>query len=299
MKEGLESFAPDVVHLHEPLQAGVSLYMLTLARRPPTVGTFHAAADRMPFYDWFRRPLYRLLERVDVLAAVSPAARELVRTHFGDEVASRVRILPNGLDVARFAVASRPLAERGPTVLFVGRLEKRKGCEVLLRAWPAILKTEPRAVLRVIGDGPLREDLESVASGLSGVAFEGRVDDDTLVRAYGSARVVCVPSLGSESFGIVVLEAMAAGACVVASDLAGYRWVGAGMVRLVPPGDPGALAGAVSELLRSDQEAERLSKGGRKRAADFDWERLLPDVVTAYEEAVSARSQGSRPRRLP
>lgn len=286
LRRGFDDFGPDVVHLHEPFQAGVSLYTLSLSDLPAVVGSFHAAAERMRLYDLLRPVLSRLMRRIDVTAAVSPSARDLVRLHFGEEVAARVRILPNGLDTSRFEHRRRGQAGRDQTVLFVGRLERRKGCDVLLKAWPAVAGAFSEWALVILGDGPLRRDLESGSAGLPRVSFGGRVGDDELVEAYGSSQIVCVPSVASESFGIVILEAMASGACVVASDLPGYRWVGGDAAVYFPPGDAAALAARIRELAGSPERMSELSAAGRRRAAEFDWSRLVPAVVSAYEDAI-------------
>lgn len=294
LKKGFSDFAPDVVHLHEPLQAGVSIYTLLLKRRPPIVATFHAAADRMAFYDWLRPFFERLIRRIDVAAAVSPAARELIARHFGENTAARLRILPNGLEASRFTATSTGFSERDSRVLFVGRLERRKGCGILLDAWSRIHETLSDYELWIVGEGPLRAELESRASTLPRIRFLGRLADDQLVEAYRSSRVVCVPSLTSESFGIVILEAMAAGACVVASDLPGYRWVGGDAALYFEAGDPTALAECLIGLLSAPHAAQELVEAGLRRAARFEWSRLLPDVLSAYEDAIEMRglSQG-------
>jgi phosphatidylinositol alpha-mannosyltransferase len=293
---GFATFEPEVAHIHEPLQAGVSLYALLRRSRPPVVGSFHAAAERMPFYDWLHPLFSRLLRRIDVAAAVSPAARELIRRHFGEEVASRIRILPNGIDISRFESCSLEVEDRDLVVLFVGRLEKRKGCDVLLDAWSQVADRFPDWRLIVVGEGPLRHELEAKTATIPGVEFRGRVGDAELLEAYASARIVCVPSVASESFGIVILEAMASGACVVASDLFGYRWVGGDAASYFTPGDPVALAERIQKLIDSPELAAELSAAGRKRAAEFEWSRLVPDVVTAYEDAVRSMSDRSTNR---
>jgi len=281
-------FKPEVVHVHEPLQAGVSLYTLLLRERPPLVATFHAAAERMPFYDWFRPAFARLLRRIQIKAAVSPPARELLRRHFGDEVAEKIRILPNGIEVAKFAGLSKPPSSRPEIVLFVGRLEMRKGCDILLDSWPMVIDSHPSARLVVVGDGPLRATLEAKAARIRGVEMKGRLDDDELLRAYGSARVVCVPSVASESFGIVLLEGMASGACVAAAALDGYRWVGGDAVAYFPAGDSRAVAETICDLLATPMRMDELARRGRSRAARFDWERLVPDVMATYKEAAGS-----------
>lgn len=286
----LRVFEPEVMHVHEPLQAGVSLLSLLRRGLPPSVGTFHAAAARMRPYDWFRPVFGALLGRVHVLAAVSPEARELIARHFGPGVAERTRILPNGVDVERFA-GGPEASRRPPEVVFVGRLEPRKGCDVLLEAWRILQRGRALpedAVLRIVGDGPLRARLQHLGERAGGVVFEGRVTDDALVDRLRSAAVLCVPSVESESFGIVLLEGMAAGAAVLASDLPGYRWVGDDAARYFRTGDPGALAQGLEVLLTDARLRAELAERGRLRASQFDWQVLLPRVEQAYSDAKEA-----------
>lgn len=292
----LRRFEPEVMHVHEPLQAGVSLLSLLRRILPPTVATFHAAAARMRPYDWFRPAFKALLGRVDILAAVSPEARELVGRHFGPSVAERTRILPNGVDTQRFE-GGVDAARRSPEVLFVGRLEPRKGCDVLLEAWRILQRGRALpadAVLRVVGDGPLRARLQHLGERAGGVVFEGRVTDEALVDLMRSAAVLCVPSVESESFGVVILEGMAAGTAVVASDLPGYRWVGENAARYFRPGDPRALAESLEVLLHDAGLRSELAARGRVRASRFDWQVLLPRVEQAYSDAKEAACPTTR-----
>lgn len=295
----LSAIDPDVVHVHEPLQAGVSLLTLLQTRLPASVGSFHAASERMVFYAIFRRPFRRLLEKLDVVAAVSPVAANLVTRYFGNEVADRLRILPNGIDYAKFAGSASLTDRSGPqggqaTVLFVGRLEPRKGCDLLLEAWRLLRQPEAypaEARLVIVGDGPLRRRLEDLASTVGGVEFRGRISDNELIDAYRTADVVCVPSVQAESFGVVLLEAMAAGAAVVASDLAGYRWVAEDAALYFRAGDVKELRDALARALADGELRSNLASRGRVVARKYDWKNLLADVVAAYEDAVRLAKQ--------
>jgi phosphatidyl-myo-inositol alpha-mannosyltransferase len=274
--EVLRELSPDVIHVHEPLVPWAGLASIR-ADTAPVVGTFHAWSDTDRVYR-LARPLGRsVLRRLGAAIAVSEAA---VGYHAGalGVPRSSFTVVPNGVEVARFADAE-PFADLlhddRPTLLFVGRLEKRKGLEPLIRAF-TLLKTEhPHLRLLVVGDGPERGRCEQLLPlGLrSDVVFLGRVDQDELPRYYASCDLYVSPALGGESFGIVLLEAMAAGRPIVASDIPGYRSVARDEVqgRLVPPGDPRALADAIRGLL--DNAALRAAMGaeGRRTVDEYDW----------------------------
>jgi phosphatidylinositol alpha-mannosyltransferase len=275
----------DVVHVHEPLQFAVSLAATSSAHHP-VVGTFHAAADRLVLYSAFR-PLFRkVLRRLDAAFAVSDAAADLVQRYFG----FRPPIEPNGVDVARFADATA-LPERasvaGPVVLFLGRDEPRKGLDVLRGAWPSVRGRVDGAELWIAGPGT-----ESVAG--DGMRSFGAVSDEEVGRLYASADLYCSPARFGESFGLVLLEAMAAGTPVVASDIPGYAAVARGSLagsedpaaRLVPKDDPESLADAIVDVLTHPEEAERLVGAGRGRAAEYDWPGLAARMAAHYERVL-------------
>ena len=208
----------DVIHVHEPLMPMLCLAVLAAARAP-VVGTFHASNESSLGYRIWRPVLMRYYERLAARIAVSDAARASVQPFFGGEF----RIIPNGVDVARFALAEPlpDLKDGSYNILFVGRLEPRKGAKYLFRAMPDILKEIPEARLTVIGGGLLAGYYRGFvpAEARERVRFLGRVPGEVLARHYATADVYCSPATGGESFGIVLLEAMAAGAAVVASDI--------------------------------------------------------------------------------
>lgn len=275
----------DVVHVHEPLQFAVSLTATATAPHP-VVGTFHAAADSLVWYAALRPLFRRAVARLDAAWAVSAAAADLVEKYFG----TRPPIEPNGVEVARFAGAA-PLGARvdvgGPVVLFVGRDEPRKGLDILLRAWPAVRAAHSGAELWVAGPGT-----ESVAG--AGVRAFGMVDEATLPRLYRSADIYCSPARFGESFGIVLLEAMAAGTAVVASDIPGYAAVSRGgeCCRLVPVDDSDALAAALVDLAGDRGARDALVDAGRGRAAEFDWPGVAARMASHYDAAVAASRPG-------
>lgn len=255
----------DVVHVHEPLAPLTSLAVTTTSSAP-MVGTFHAAAERWWPYERGGRLLRRAVDRLSVVTAVSDPAEALASRHFP----GHYERTPNGIDFDRLARAEPDPS--APPVVFVGRLEPRKGPAVMVEAARHI-----QAEVALVGDGPLRRELEAKAPG--NVRFLGARSSAERDRLRRGASVVCVPSLGGESFGFVVLEAMAAGAVVVASDLPGYRSVLGGAGRLVPPGDARALATAVNEMLSDPGD---LADRAQAAAAAYSWERLVLGVEELY-----------------
>jgi phosphatidyl-myo-inositol alpha-mannosyltransferase len=283
----LRDLDPEVIHVHEPLVpwAGFAAVRAGVA---PVVGTFHAWSTADRAYR-LARPLGRaLLRRLDAAIAVSDAAAGYHAGALGVP-ASRFTIVPNGVDVARFADAA-PLPELregdGPVLLFVGRLEKRKGLEPLLRAFTLLKAERPDARLVVVGDGPEGERCRNLLPGRlrADVRFLGRVGQDDLPRCYASCDVYVSPALGGESFGIVLLEAMAAGVPIVASDLPGYRSVATdgAQGRLVPPGDPAALATTIGALLDNASLRAAMAAEGRRTVRRYDWSVVADRLRAVY-----------------
>jgi phosphatidylinositol alpha-mannosyltransferase len=283
-KRVLEDLRPDVMHLHEPLIPSVSLLALMRADFP-SVGTFHAAADGSSGYALARPVLERVARRLSVRTAVSDAARALISRYLPGEYV----LTPNGLDVDAFASAMPADMGEGKKVLFLGRLERRKGLEVLIQAMTRF--RDEGIELIVAGSGPEEKELKALAGRLMVDArFLGRVDDLTKAALFKRADVYCAPGLGGESFGIVLVEAMAAGTPVVCSDLPGFRAVAANSAVLVTPGNAGLLADALRRVLTDDSLAARMGKGGTVTASGFDWGRLIGNVENVYRTAVEERS---------
>ncbi|HLI74902.1 MAG TPA: glycosyltransferase family 4 protein [Acidimicrobiales bacterium] len=231
----------DVLHMHEPLAPGPS-YACLVACREPKVGTFHRAGPSAAYR--LLAPLARWgAGRLAARCAVSDEARATAAHALG----GTYDVIGNGVELERFSSAP-PWQTRVPTALFVGRHEERKGLEVLLTATTRVDPDMPFQ-LWVVGEGPETARLRRRFPPSSRVTWLGRVDDDELAARLAGADVLCAPSLRGESFGVVLLEAMAARACVVASDLPGYRSVVAGHGLLVPPGDPAAWAAALGTVL--------------------------------------------------
>ena len=277
--EVLATEQPDVLHLHEPLVPGPALTAL-LAGNVPAVGTFHASG-RVPAYVWLRPAVRAVARRIGLRTAVSPEARALAERWLG----GACQVLPNGVEVERFAKADPWPAPATPggtgrAILFVGRHEPRKGLDVLLEAFRQL---DRDAVLWVAGEGPNTSALTATAP--PGVEWLGRISDQELAQRLRAATVFCAPSLHGESFGVILLEAMAAGTPVVASDISGYRDVARQEKEavLVPGGDPAALAGGLRRVLDDATLAARLVEAGTARAATFSMERLAARYADLYE----------------
>lgn len=259
----------DVLHVHEPLMPLASLAALRAGI--PVVATFHAAPGSVGtrFYKVLRPQLKRLLgPYVRRVTAVSPTAA----APLSDDL--EVSIVPNGVDVSAFETD----VDRHPTrIAFLSRDERRKGLDVLLAAWSDVSALVPEAELVVMG----------ADRGTGGVEWRGRVDPTAKIRGLGSAAIYVAPNVGGESFGIVIVEAMAAGAAVVASDLEAFQHVGGDSVRYFPTGDSGSLARTLIELLRDPGAVAELSSAGRERAKRYDWAEVTPQYQEIYQQALS------------
>ena len=251
--EALRVFEPDVLHLHEPLVPGPTSAAL-LGSEIPKVGTFHAAGEA-------GSPAYKALRKL----AVGAARR---------------------LDVDAFAKVE-PTPSPRQSVLFLGRHEPRKGLGVLLDAWTGL---DRDAVLWVASDGPETEALR--ARRTPGVDWLGRISESEKLARLKGATVFCAPALGQESFGIVLLEAMAAGTSVLASDIPGYRNVAHHDVNalMVRPDDPHALRLALRRLLDADDLRARLVEAASAHVLDFSLGRLAQRYLGVYEQAIAANS---------
>lgn len=263
----------DLLHIHEPFSPSISLLTL-LHAEVPVVATFHASAERSLAYraarPWLSRPASKIEERI----AVSGAAERLVGAYFPGEY----RRIPNGIDRALFAEAAPVEVSDRPFVLFVGRPERRKGFDV---AVAAMQKVRDELDVDLVAVGPTQADVPEWVSAL------GKVDQEQLPGIYRAASVFCAPSVEGESFGIVLVEAAAAGTPVVCSDLPGYREAAAGAAVHVPVGDVQATAEALLSVLRDEDLRQRLVAQGHRRAAELDWDVLVKDVMECYRTAVS------------
>ena len=282
LRRAIAAFGPDVVHVHEPLTLSTSSYA-TLVSPVPVVATFHAFAEHSNLVRYgapLVRPIWnRLAERI----AVSDPAADYV----SGPLRPRPVVIPNGVDVAAFASAQASTdLPAGRRVLWVNRLDRQKGFAVALEAFARLVREHPDAVLIVAGDGPDRGLVERTPPEVrQRITMLGSVPHADLAPIYAAADVFIAPATGQESFGIVLVEAMAAGVPVVASDIAGYRSVARNGLdaRLVRAEDPGALATAVGEVLADPTAAAAMAAAGRERAAEFAWERVIPRLEAIYE----------------
>lgn len=280
----------DVLHLHSPLQPTLTLLALERARCP-VVATFHSYYPRDLLVQSFRAPLGRRLAAARLRIPVSQAAlRPVERLFPGD-----YRIIPNGVDYALFAEAE-PAALPGLDperlrVLFVGAMVKRKGLPLLLESFARLAARREGVDLLVVGDGPDRARIEAaLPAALAGrVHFLGAITERArLAAVYAAADVFCAPSLGRESFGMVLVEAMAAGLPVVGFDIEGYRDVVSQGVDglLVEPGNAEALSGALDYFLAHPEARRRYGERGRAKAATLDWSEIARRVEAVYLEAL-------------
>ena len=267
----------DVVHLHEPMVPGPTQTAM-LYKQSPTLATFHAAGDGSQGYRWLRSGLRWMNKRLDLRCAVSDDAALLAQRSLGGDYL----VLFNGVETARFNDIE-PWPRPNPderVVLFVGRHEPRKGLAVLLEAQRQL---PPDVRVWVAGIGPQTNELRNRYLG-NRIDWLGRIGDLELARRWKAADVYCAPSLGGESFGVVLLESMAAGTPVVASDIAGYRNVVTADVDalLVQPDDPRALATALRRVLDDPALAVSLSEAGSKRAEAFSMDALAEEYEALY-----------------
>lgn len=286
VREVLAHEAFDVVHAHEPLMPSLPPTVLMYSRAV-NVGTFHAYRGSYYGYFYGRPVLRRVFSKLDGRIAVSRSAKRFVRQYF----MAPYRIIPNGVEVDRFDPERvQPLPEfmdGRPNILFVGRPEKRKGVGYLLRAYPHIKSCFPDARFIVVGAGdwdnsPYRRYIDR--RGLRDIEIVGRVSDAELPRYHRTADVFCAPAVSGESFGIVLLEAMAAGVPVVASNIEGYSQVltNGSEGLLVPPRDEVRFANAVCRVLQDREMASEMGARGRETSELYAWPRIAEQLLDFY-----------------
>jgi phosphatidylinositol alpha-mannosyltransferase len=283
VRDVLEREQFDVLHFHEPFVPFLSLVVLGLSNSV-NVATFHAFGGFSPAYQLGSRLMRPSIGRIHGRIAVSAVARHFIDRYFPGDY----KVIPNGVDVGRFerAVPIAKWQDGTKNILFVGRFEPRKGLLDLLKAYRILRKTGCNCRLLVVGGGPQAKEARRYLATrkLGGVEFLGRVSDDERDALFKTADVYCSPATGRESFGIVLLEAMAAGTAIVASDIHGYK----GVVRrgreglLVRPGKPKELAGALATLLSNDELRESMGRSGLERADEYSWERVTAKVEAYY-----------------
>ncbi len=265
----------DVVHLHEPLCPGPTMTAV-LFRNAPIIGTFHRSGDSAA-YAALKPAVRWLAGRIDLRCAVSKDAQATARKALGGDY----ELLFNGIEVERFAKAT-PSPSTGPTIFFVGRHEDRKGLAVLL---DALRLLPPDVTVWVGGTGPQTDALRSHYGGDHRIEWLGRLTEADVAARMRGADVFCAPSLHGESFGVVLLEAMAAGAVVVASALDGYRNVATDGVDalMTPPGDSDALGRALARVLDDSRLRSGLVAAAEQRAQEFSMVRLAEAYIDRYQ----------------
>jgi phosphatidylinositol alpha-mannosyltransferase len=265
----------------------MSLSALTLfAAEGPIVATFHTSTERSRALNAFGGVLRPLMEKVTARIAVSPPARRVQVEHLGGDAVE----IPNGVDFGAYAHGPLlPGYPRRETVGFVGRFtEPRKGMTVLLEALRVLAPARQNLRVLVVGRGDVDELLREAGPVADRLDVLGAVDDATKAAALRSIDVFCAPNVGGESFGMVLTEAMAAGAPVLASDLGAFRAVVAGAGVMFPTGDAAALAGRLAALLDDPGRRAAMATAGRQRAAEFDWPVVAEAVLRVYRVAVAA-----------
>src|SRR6202165_5618743 len=289
IKRILEAERFDIIHFHDPLMPPLPITVLR-ASHTCNVGTFHAYAKSSTAYYYSQRLMRRYFRKLHGLVAVSEPAKEFVSRYFQGDY----QVVPNGVDLSRFNDSVRPLPEFDDgklNLLFVGRLEKRKGLGVLLGAYEQLKQRLPALRLIVVGDGRMRKGYDGYIESqrIPDVVMAGYVSPEELPRYHASADIFCAPNTGKESFGIVLLEAMAAGLPVIATDIPGFSHV-------VSPGrhgilvrrdDPVSLASAINLLADDQGLCERLGAEGRVAAASYSSDRVVNQVIGVYEESLS------------
>ena len=282
----------DILHFHEPFVPFLSPTVLDQSETA-NVATFHAFGGFSPSYwvgKWFAG---QLAAKLDGRIAVSGAARHFISRYFPGDY----QIIPNGVDLARYAEAQpfEELRDGTVNILFVGRLEERKGLIHLLKAYNRLRKRHIDARLLVVGSGPkLREYRRYVGlRQIRDVEFLGRVSDEAKARYFASADIFCAPATGQESFGIVLLEAMAAGVPIVASDIHGYKNVVQRGIQglLVEPRNHRALAAALYALAHDPEKRLRMGEAGRAKAPEYSWDSVSERVVELYREVLRDRAR--------
>src|SRR5436305_13834428 len=281
MSRSLRQERFDVVHVHEP-NAPVASWMATEWSRSPLVGTFHAySTSRVSNGAAVLIGARRLYNKLHVRVAVSEAARWTARRFYGGEY----RIIPNGVDLTAALAGPKPSNDE-LTLLFLGRAEERKGLPVLLRAFEALRGTDVPA--RLVVAGATMEEVEPFLLDIEGIEVAGRVSEERKWQLLHEADVLCAPSLGGESFGMVLTEAFASGTPVVASDIAGYRDVVRDGVDgvLVQVTDPVELGEALHGLAVDSARCELMSAAARESAERFAWPHVASEVDRAYDDAI-------------
>jgi len=275
----------DILHLHEPAIPSISL-LACWAAQGPMVGTFHAAAKHQKIIYAIGPILEPAIEKLSARIAVSEAARLTLTNHLETDAV----VIPNGIYAKRYANGVRQEKWAGNTLGFIGRFEEpRKGLQVLLDALPSIARFAPDVKVFVAGPGDPKDIKKSMDPALRHrFEFLGRISEDEKANFMSSVAIYVAPNTGGESFGIILAEALAAGVCVVASDIPAFDSLlgGGEFGALFKSEDPSDLARVVIDLLRDEQKRMQLSQTGKEHAQIFDWNVVAEQIFSVYEMAM-------------
>lgn len=286
----LNDEAFDVLHIHEPLAPGPPMTSLLL-KLAPIVGTFHSAGESVG-YRTLQRQLTWLMKRCDVRTAVSKDALELAQRYFPGDY----EVLYNGIELERYQSVEK--VKKESAIFFIGRHEPRKGLEVLIQA---VIQMPDDVVLWIASDGPETADLKARYGHISKIEWLGRISDSEKYLRLRRSAVFCAPSLHGESFGVVLLEAMAAGTPVVASALPGYRNVATHDVDalLVEPGNVQQLAAALARVIVDSRLSARLVQAGNLQADRHSMMSLATEFEVLYHRALAIEAADGSVHRTP
>jgi len=282
----------DVVHIHGSLSPGLPLSAIKESRCT-TVATFHSEHKSSYGYRLFQNFLLGYFRRIHGIIAVSESARDSMAKYFPGDY----RLIPNGVDTGFFTPDAPPMPEfasNRPKIMFMGRFEPRKGLTYLLQAMPIIKQAIPDIQCIVVGAGPFGYSYYSKfldKSVVDDVHFVGLVSGPDRPRYYATCDVFCAPSTGNESFGIVLLEAMATARPIVASDINGYRNVLADGIEglLSAPRDEQGIADRIIAILQDRERARKMGEAGRAKALSYSWPKVTDRVEAFYQEVVDRR----------
>jgi phosphatidylinositol alpha-mannosyltransferase len=287
VKSILEEGKFDIVHFHEPFCPFLPWVALPLSKSI-NIGTFHAYYERsLAYWAGKRLLLKQLSQKLDGRIAVSEPAKRFVSKYFPGDY----QIIPHGIDTERFSPKVPPIErfkDGKINILFVSRLDKRKGIGYLLQAYQMVKKKMPDTRLIIVGPGRKQKDYQkwTEEQNLKDVVFTGHVLEDDLPRYYQTGDIFCAPAIGKESFGIILLEAMASGKPIIASNIEGYANVVSHQLDglLVPPQDNSALAEAILFLIAHQEIAQQMAHRGREKAEQLSWENIAQRTLDYYLE---------------
>ncbi len=281
----------DVLHLHTPIFPGLSYFALRHSKSA-NVAVFHSTGFK-PLKlgaNYFKRVFRKSLSKIHQKIAISPSAKNHINSYFGEDF----NIIPCGVDIEKFSSSSKKinLPPRGPKILYFGRIDRRKGLFELLESFPLILKKFPKALLIVAGSGPLEKKAKKIAKkiGISkSVIFKGFIPAEKVPSYYASCDVYCSPALGGESFGIVLIEAMASGIPVVASKIVGYDFVIKDGYNglFCDPKSSKDIASKVLNVLENRKLSEMLVENAKNFVRNYSWEIIVEQIEKVYFRALA------------